>query len=68
MDDRITPKAPYGRHIDLTCVNHPELEWSTKNISPIGARSIFFESSAPECNCPCSALRAIPIEGPDVEE
>lgn len=41
-DGRIVDSAPYGQHIPLTCENHPELRWHTKNISPIGARSIFF--------------------------
>jgi hypothetical protein len=37
----IDPERPYGEHIPLTCVNHPHLRWTTKNISHIGARSIF---------------------------
>jgi hypothetical protein len=51
--------VPYGQHIALHCVNHPELSWSTKNIAPIGARSIFFhgEPGQSECSCPCSDLR-----------
>ena len=41
-DDRITPTAEYGVHIPLTCKNHPELRWHTKNIGGIGSRRIFF--------------------------
>lgn len=29
-------------HITLTCRNHLDLAWSTKNLGWIGARSIFF--------------------------
>lgn len=50
----------YGEHIELTCKNHPEKKWSTKNIDYIGARSIFFNlNNAPmglECNCPVGDL------------
>lgn len=61
MNGRIVKWARYGEHIPLTCSNHPELRWSTKNISPIGARSIFYnlnhvEGMRPECNCPASDL------------
>ncbi len=70
-DGRITKKAPYGRHIGLTCVNHPDLKWSTKNIDYIGARTIFFNldyiPGIVECDCPAKNLRVIPIDGPDVE-
>ena len=70
-DGRLTRKAPYGQHIALTCKNHPELRWSTKNIAPIGCRTIFFslfgEGAQPECNCPAKDLIVIPIDGPDVE-
>ncbi len=52
LDGRITSKAPYGRHIGLTCVDHPELSWSTKNIGSASetgtgiymARHIFFDN------------------------
>jgi hypothetical protein len=36
MDGKIVDSAEYGEHIALTCVNHPRLRWSTKNIAPIG--------------------------------
>lgn len=48
----IDPSQPYGQHIALTCKNHPNLRWSTKNIDFIGARSIFyFSETEPECDC-----------------
>jgi hypothetical protein len=59
---RITDSAEYGRHISLTCANHPDLRWSTKNISHIGARSIFFCQQAAderECDCPAKDLRVV---------
>ena len=62
-DGRIVDWAEYGQHIDLTCKNHPELFWSTKNISHIGARTIFFdlgrECKDPECSS--SARDLVPI-------
>lgn len=55
--ETIDPNQPYGQHIALTCKNHPDRKWSTKNISHIGARSIFyFSDDKPECNCPMSDL------------
>ena len=52
INSRIVPWAPYGQHIGLTCKNHPELSWSTKNISYIGARSIFYDyRGQSECGC-----------------
>jgi hypothetical protein len=70
---RITKKAPYGQHINLYCVNHPEKRWSTKNIDSIGCRSLFYnlgydENMGPECDCKLSDLRVVEIEGPDVAE
>lgn len=56
LDDNVE----YGRHIRLTCKNHPHLQWSTKNIAPIGARSIFFVSEGTECNCSASDLIVVP--------
>jgi hypothetical protein len=55
----IDPKVPYGRHIPLTCENHPHLRWSTKNIDYIGARSIFYFGSEPECKCSARFLRPL---------
>ena len=51
-EQTIDPDQPYGQHIALTCKNHPDLRWSTKNIEFIGARSIFyFSDTKPECSC-----------------
>lgn len=62
--DKIVDTALYGEHIPLTCKNHPNLRWSTKNIERIGARSIFFTSgragTVDECQCPASDL--IPVD------
>lgn len=71
MDDRITKKEPRGKHIELYCVNHPEKRWSTKNISHIGARTIYYNlqgdaKMGAECDCPCRCLR--PVEEPEAED
>lgn len=70
-DGRITQSAEYGEHIPLTCKNHPELRWSTKNIGGRASdgriffgRSVFFPSSNwreghEECDCPGSDLRCL---------
>ena len=55
-DDRICDKHEYGRHISLTCKNHRDLRWNTKNIGGIGQRTIFYSSTldipyVPECEC-----------------
>lgn len=51
-------------HVELTCRNHPELRWFTKNIDFIGARSIFFQPgsdySVKECDCPINDLVLLP--------
>ena len=57
----ICNKHEYGRHIALTCKNHPDKRWSTKNIAPIGARNIFYnltcaKNMGPECDCPATDL------------
>ena len=65
-DGRITTKAAYGQHIGLTCANHPDLSWSTKNIGRGNedgtgvhiARSIYANTS--ECSCSASLLRVHP--------
>jgi hypothetical protein len=57
--DTIDPSAPYGQHIPLTCRNHPDLFWNTKNINGIGARSIFFNGfvqGIQECDCSMNLL------------
>jgi hypothetical protein len=66
-DNRIVDFAPYGEHIDLTCVHHPSKRWSTKNIAPIGARSIFYNldmvpGMGPECSCSGRDLRPLTEE------
>ncbi len=58
---KICKSHPYGEHIALKCVNHPEKKWSTKNIEYIGARSIFYEgfnnkNMGLECDCPMKDL------------
>lgn len=63
---RITDKTHYGDMIEITCKNHPGAIWRTKNIAPIGCRSIFWSSAdnyragySYECDCPASDL--IPV-------
>lgn len=68
---RITTQFPYGEHIALYCVNHPEKRWSTKNIDRIGARTIYYNlqgkpDMGPECSCPCCDLR--PVRYPDLPD
>jgi hypothetical protein len=60
-EGRIRTDVEYGAHIDLMCVNHPDLRWSTKNIGHIGARSIFWMPPRPydgteECTCSVNDL------------
>jgi len=43
--ETIDPNQEYGKHIVLTCKLHPDLRWSTKNISYIGARTLFFNGN-----------------------
>ncbi|OGR85639.1 MAG: hypothetical protein A2901_07790 [Elusimicrobia bacterium RIFCSPLOWO2_01_FULL_54_10] len=61
MPDTICATHSRGDHIDLTCKNHPELRWSTKNIGTIGDRNIFFSrnlivAGIVECECPIGEL------------
>lgn len=61
MTDCITQNSDYGQQIPLTCRSHPNLRWSTKNISPIGSRRIFYNlfsdpDMGQECSCPMSDL------------
>ncbi len=60
-DHTIDPSQPYGQHISLYCVNHPNLRWSTKNIDFIGARSIFYFGREPECSCSISDLEVVKV-------
>jgi hypothetical protein len=60
-DCTIDPTQPYGQHIGLTCKNHPDLRWSTKNIDYIGARSIFYNTHFhAECDCSTRDLVVAP--------
>lgn len=69
-DGRIIKTAAYGQHIQLRCKCHPNLRWSTKNISHIGARSLFYalgDYNAPEeCDCKIDQLEPVPCDGPEV--
>jgi len=57
---RIVVWAGYGDHIDLTCINHPDLRWSTKNIGGIGARSVFYVSNSyRRCSCEFPGLQPV---------
>lgn len=63
---RIITTADYGRHIALRCKNHPNQRWSTKNIAPIGCRTVFYNldgnpAMGPECNCSARDLEPVPI-------
>ena len=57
--DMLKPSAPYGQHIALMCINHPHLRWTTKNIAPLGCRTIFYVSNGPECECTLDKLRVV---------
>lgn len=64
---RISEDFPEGEHIALTCVNHQDKRWSTKNIDFIGARHLFYNldnvaDMGPECPCPMSDLRPLTLE------
>lgn len=55
------------RHLSkvlLRCPNHPEKRWYTKNISPIGSRTIFYNlfslpEMGPECPCDGDLLQHV---------
>jgi hypothetical protein len=56
-EDRIDVTQERGAHIRITCKNHPELRWSTKNIGSMNedgsfymSRNIFFFGVATEAN------------------
>lgn len=58
---KIVENKEYGEHVILTCENHHYLRWSTKNISPIGSRTIFYQGDKddhghPECSCKLGSL------------
>ena len=56
---RLSSLAEYGQHIQLSCKNHLQLRWSTKNIAPLGCRTIFFDLAidGTEGECGCKASR-----------
>ena len=58
-DGKIKSSALFGEHITLTCVNHPHLRWTTKNIAPLGCRTIFYTSKGSECECKMDKLRVV---------
>ena len=60
----LVDSAEYGEHIALTCKNHPSKRWSTKNIAPIGARTIYYNldgNAEMGQECDCSAKDLIPV-------
>ena len=65
---RLTRKAPYGTHITLHCKNHPEHKYFTKNIAPIGARTIFNHFDGADCSCTWQALVVDDIDGPETPD
>lgn len=60
-DKRILDSAEYGEHISLTCVNHRHLRWNTKNIAPIGCRTLFFFSAMDDVECDCPLRDLVPV-------
>ncbi len=62
FDDRIDKTIERDDNVVLTCVNHPELRWVTKNLgSFVGARGIHFRGTGSYASlfegveeCPCS--------------
>jgi hypothetical protein len=52
-DDRIDKTVDRTVKVALQCLNHPDLRWHTKNISHIGARTIFYDHAQGK-ECPCS--------------
>jgi|SRR6478735_5352382 len=61
LNNTIDPDQPYGQHIMLTCLNHNDLRWHTKNIDCIGARSIFY-ATRDKAECDCSARDLIVVK------
>lgn len=63
-DDRIVKYAERGEMIALCCKNHPTLRWMTKNIAPIGCRTIFYNlhndpDMGRECDCRATDLEPV---------
>ena len=49
-------------NLNLTCKNHPEQQWITKNVGPIGSSRIFFQgpgATDQECVCAYEDLRVL---------
>lgn len=46
----IDPSNKDKNFVTLKCHNHPELKWHTKNIAPIGCRTIYSNQNQ-ECDC-----------------
>jgi hypothetical protein len=70
---RIVGYANCGDHIPLTCRHHPNKRWSTKNIAPLGCRSLFYNlwddpNMGPECKCPIGDLVPLNEEAAATEE
>ena len=68
MSNRIDDRYPVGQQIQLRCRYHPEKRWSTKNIPPIGSRTIHYNlhgepNMGEECECSVDALEIVPDEG-----
>jgi hypothetical protein len=62
-EGRIVEHAEYGQHIALACKNHPDQKYTSKNIAPIGCRSLFYRTyEKTECSCPVTDLRPIAPE------
>lgn len=65
-DDRISTDFERTDHIWLRCKQHLNQRWSTKNISHIGARSLFYElgniTNVSECSCSINSLEVVPFE------
>ena len=73
-DDRITKKARRGEYIPLKCGRCRKTGYFTKNISCIGARSIFLApGQQPDCSCDFKHLEVhhasgfFKIKGEDME-
>lgn len=64
-DGRITAQAEYGSLIPLCCADHKGKRWYTKNIAPIGCRTIFYNlmndapDRGPECDCSWTKLEVV---------
>lgn len=62
---KLNPAKEYAEQIELFCVHHPALRWATKNIAPIGCRTIRYHGMARECDCPLEDLRVVGVHTAD---